>query len=246
LAPPERLAIEDQFFRKSGAKLRLNQGTTAVIVPQAIAQGSSIEDYAILVEFVLAMTTVSGFQSVDVAATFNQVSCSDAVRRPSFQNLVAPPVFAKGLSGVAFSAWLRRFFAAHAKMPDRMHITGDRFVRYSRTDNVNDSLMDLCISLESLLDSQTEVSFRFGTCLAKVTGEKGEKAQETAKLLSDLYDLRSKIVHGADARKERRKIEPHLPTLRKIARNVLANYILFVSEHSRADWKQHLHSLLFA
>jgi uncharacterized protein YutE (UPF0331/DUF86 family) len=154
-------------------------------------------------------------------------------------------MFAKSVSGKAASAWVRQFFRACGNTRDRMHITADRFVRYSRADNVNDSLMDLCISLESLLDTQTEVSFRFGTCLARVTGEKGKKAEETASLLSDMYDFRSKIVHGADATKQRRKIEPHLPALHKVARAILTKYVLFVSEHSRDDWKQHLHSSLF-
>jgi len=245
LSSPERLEIEDRFFKREAIKLGLDQETTAIVVSQAVAQGASIEEYPTLVECVLAILTVSGFQPVDVAATFSGGSCTDAVRGASLRKSIAPAVFAKSLTGVAASTWLRRFFGARRNTRDKMHITADRFVRYSGTNNVGDSLMDLCISLESLLDSQTEVSFRFGTCLAKVTGERGKKAEETAKLLSDLYDLRSKMVHGADSTKELRKLERHLPALRRIARVVLTNYVLYMSEHSRADWREHLHTLLF-
>jgi uncharacterized protein YutE (UPF0331/DUF86 family) len=127
-----------------------------------------------------------------------------------------------------------------------MHITADRYVRYARTQHLKDSLLDLCISLESLLDSQTEIAFRFGTCLAKVTGQKGKAAETTAGLLSHLYGLRSKIVHGADPEKELKKIESHLPNLHTIAQVILTKYVLFMSEHSRADWRQHLNALIFA
>jgi len=73
-----------------------------------------------------------------------------------------------------------------------------------------------------------------------VTGEKGIKAEENARLLSDLYDLRSKIVHGADATKERGKLEPRLPALGRIAREIRTNYVLFLSENSRAGaWRIH-------
>jgi hypothetical protein len=245
LSSPERLEIEDHFFKKSGTKTGLDHAKTAIVVSQQLAHGSNTEEFATLIEFAVAILTVSGFQPIEVAAAFNGTTCTDAIRRPPLQRATAPIVFAKSITGIAASAWLLRFFAARRNSLDRMHITADRFVRYSRSGNVNDSLMDLCISLESLLDSQTEVSFRFGTCLAKVTGEKGNEAEETARLLSDLYDLRSKIVHGADATKERRRIEPHVSALRKTARAVLTNYVLFLSENSRAAWKQHLHSLLF-
>jgi len=82
--------------------------------------------------------------------------------------------------------------------------------------------------------------------LAKVIGEKGTKAEDTANLLRNLYDLRSKVVHGSDYARQHRKIEPHLASLRRISRIVLTKYVLFMSEHSQDDWKKHLNSLLFA
>lgn len=246
LTPQERFEIEDQVLRRCNRRLALNIGTTSVLVPQNSTRATSTHEYAMLVEFVLSMITVSGFQPVGVVAVFSDAACTDVLHRPSPQVPSGHPVFPMSLSGAAANSWLRRFFQARENTRDKMHIAADRFVRYSRAANTGDSLMDLCISLESLLDSQTEISFRFCTCLAKVAGEKGANAQEVAKLLSNLYDFRSKLVHGADPSKERRKLEPHLQALRKTARVILTNYVLFMSEHSREEWKQHLHTLLFA
>ena len=107
--------------------------------------------------------------------------------------------------------------------------------------------MDLSISLESLLDSRTEISFKFGACLAKVTGESGKRAEEISELLSELYDVRSRIAHGDPAAaKGLINIEPKLPSIRRLARKVLTTYILFMSEHSREEWKKHLRSCLFS
>jgi hypothetical protein len=245
LSPQERLQIEDRFFQ-CGRPLRLKEDCTGVVVSQSITRGGSIEECATLVEFALAVMMQSGFQSVNVAAVLQGTSCTSVMQRVTPDDTPSPSGFQDSLSGVAVSAWLRRLFDARRNTRDRMHITADRFVRYAGGRGVRDSLMDLCISLESVLDSQTEVSFRFGTCLAKVADVSGKKAEGTAKLLSDLYDLRSKIVHGADSTKELKKLEPHLPELRRIARTILTKYVLFMSEHSRADWRQHIFALLFA
>jgi hypothetical protein len=205
------------------------------------------EEYATLIEFALAILTVSGFQPVNIAAVFTDASCTQALQRRLGPNPVVAPVFARSLKGIAAARWVRRVVEARAKTPDRMHLTAERFVRYSRADNPSDSLMDLCISLESLLESQTEVSFRFGTCLTKVTSEKGKKAEDVAKMLSDLYDLRSKLAHGdPSAIRLLQAIQPHLAALRQIARTILTSYVLFMGEHSRSEWRQHLHTLLFA
>jgi hypothetical protein len=103
-------------------------------------------------------------------------------------------VFAAAIVGTAAVKWIRYFFRAARNTPDRMHITADRFVRYLRATNTTDGLLDLCISLESLLDSQTDIKFRFGTCLTKVIGQKGQEAEQTAELLGDLY------VYGQNSR----------------------------------------------
>lgn len=246
LSSRERLEIEDRFD-KQGARFQFVSEAMAVIVTQTFKADDDLEECAILIEFALAILTISGFRSVDIAAAFVDGNCVAAEHRLSVFSQSTPPIFAKSLTGDTATKWLVRFLNARGKISDRMHITADRFVRYSQGKHLADSLLDLCISLESLLDSQTEVSFRFGTCLTKVAAKKGKEAEEMAKLLSDLYDLRSKLAHGApEAFKVLEKLQPTQPELRKIARIILTNYVLFISDHSRAEWKQHLHTLLFA
>ena len=117
-------------------------------------------------------------------------------------------------------------------------------MRYSRQDRSLDALVDLCICLESLIESQTEISFRFGTTLAKVTRDKS--AEDTSLLLSDLYDLRSKVVHGADSSKEYKKIAPNIDKLHAVARAILTHYVLYMAEHTKDEWKKHLRRSIFS
>jgi hypothetical protein len=198
----ERIAIEDYFFRRD-IKVALSPSTTAVVVAQDQTANATLEDFAVLVEFALGILTVSGFQPVTTVATLNSSTCSNAMQR-SYRETPASPSFAKKVVRAAASTWVRHFFTARRRTKDKLHITADRFVRYSRQSSSLDALVDLCICLESLIESQTEISFRFGTTLAKVTGDK--KAAEISEVLSDLYDLRSKVVHGADSSKEHKKI----------------------------------------
>jgi len=240
----ERLAIEDFLFSQD-VEVTLDPATTAVVVPQALTLGATMEEFAVLVEFALGILTISGFQPVMVVAIFNATNCTHVLQR-TYKDATNAPTFQKRVVRAAASSWMRRFFAARRNVKARMHITADRFVRYSKTKSSRDSLLDLCICLESLLDSETEISFRFGTCLAKVTGGSGEAAEEISGLLSDLYNFRSKVVHGTDATKEHKKIDPHVAKLRQVARTILTTYVLYTSEHSRDDWKKHLRTSLFA
>jgi hypothetical protein len=242
LSDRERLSIEDYFFKKN-IKLSLQPETTGVIVPQSQSAGATLEDYAVLIEFALGVLSVSGFQPVSLVATLNEPNCIDAFQR-SYQEKSEPPAFPKKLVKSAASAWVRHFFAARRATKDKLHITADRFVRYLRMDNSRDALVDLCICLESLIDSQTEISFRFALCLAKVSGLKN--AEETSDLLSDLYDLRSKVVHGSDFTKEHKKVEPNTVKLRLAARAILSAYVLYLTEHKKEEWKKYLRSSLLA
>jgi len=239
----ERLAIEDYFFSQD-VKTTLDPATTAVVVSQSLTPKATMEEFAILIEFALGILAVSGFQSVGIVATFNSLNCSEALQR-SNKAATDAATFPRRVRKAAASAWIRRFFAARLHTKDRMHITADRFVRYSRTKSSPDSFLDLCICLESLLDSQTEISFRFGTCLSKVMGGTGTEAEELSDLLSDLYDLRSKVVHGTEATKEHKKIDPHVVRLHQVARRILTTYVLYMSEHTRDEWKKHLRSSIF-
>jgi hypothetical protein len=240
LSDRERIAIEDYFFRKQ-EKVSLSSKTTAVVVPQSQAANTSTEDFAVLIEFALGILCVSGFQPITTVAVVNPSNCSDALQR-SYGEVAESPRFPKRLRKAAASTWVRYFFEARLKTKDRLHITADRFVRYLRMSDSRDSLVDLCICLESLIESSTEISFRFAMCLTKIAGLKDNEA--TSELLADLYDLRSKVVHGTDPTKEHKKVQPNTATLRSTARAILTAYILYLTEHTKDEWKKYLRTSL--
>jgi hypothetical protein len=200
---------------------------------------------ATLAESSLALLATAGHPSFSIVAVFSDGACISAKHLAREEQ--TPPQFPSRLSSKGVCEWLRRCGLAQKQSRDRMHITASRYVRYARAKQISDALLDLSISLESLLESQTEISFKFGACLAKVTGESGSAANDMARLLSELYDVRCKLAHGDPrATKLLKQIEPKLPDLRKLALRILITYVLFLSEHTQKDWADHLRNSLFA
>ena len=237
----ERLAIEDFFFRQE-IRVTLSPQATAVIVPYSSATNPTMEEFAVLIECALGILTLSGFMPIKVVAKFNDSSCSSAMQR-TYEAPAEFPTFPKRLGSRMAIQWMRHFFEARVRARG-LHITADRFVRYMKASSSRDSLVDLCICLESLIEAQTEISFRFATCLSKVCGLEGKL--DIRDLLSDLYDLRSKVVHGTDSTKEHKRVEPNASRLRLVARAILSSYVLYMTNHTKDEWKQHLRNSLFA
>jgi hypothetical protein len=244
LLQEEKIGIEDRLFAQ-GEEQRLGEKVTTIIIPNIVTSPDKTDEYLTLTKFALSMIVESGFPSFSIVAIFSKNHCVGA---ESLAEAVSPEIrFIKTINGVGIAQWLYVCSLARKNLNERMHITADRFVRYIRSTNTADALMDLCISLESLIDSQTEVSFRFGIMLAKVLGDKGKEAEANAELLSELYTLRSKIAHGdPQAIKLLQKVEPKLSTIRQLARRILTVYVLFMSNSSREEWKSHLRSSVFS
>jgi hypothetical protein len=241
LSPRERQLIEESFSDDDHRQW-LAPDLTAVVVPVAETASASAEDYGVLIEFGLGVLASSGFEPVAYVATVGPNKCSEIVHRGSPREY-AEPGFPKKLVKTAPSSWIRRLFAARKGTPDKLHITAHRFVRYLAAGSTPDGLVDLCICLEFLIEPETEISFRFATCLAKATGS--DTAESVSELLSDLYNLRSKVVHGVDFTKAHRRIMPNLTRVREAARAVLTAYVLYLSEHNKTEWKNHLKRALF-
>jgi hypothetical protein len=240
------LAIEDRLF-EGNRRVKIPTGLSAVIFPDISPSVSNLEQYSILAEFSLSLLTISGHPTFQFAAGFSEGSCVCVKTLSLFDqpNLLSPK-FVSRMPGSVIGQWLWCCARAYSNLKTHMHIASYRHVRYARSSDDSDAVMDLCISLESLLDTQTEVSFRFGISLVRVTGERGQSAEENAKLLSDLYDVRSKLAHG-DPTAIRRldKIRPKLPQIRVLAKKILTCYVIFLSNHSREDWQAHLRKCLF-
>lgn len=242
----EVISVEDRFF-KQGDERKLNKGIAAMIFPDVAGTAQSIEEHETLAEFSLSLLAVTGHPSFSAVGTFTSGSCTFAKLASNRIQEKQEPTFAPRINGRATSQWVKQCAQAKHNLKDRMHITASRYVRFLRSDSFPDGLLDLCISLESLLDAQSEISFRFGACLAKFTGDTGPKAEESAKLLSDLYDVRSKIAHGdPQAAKLVKQIEPKVPLLKTLSRRILTGYILFMSRHTRSEWTSALKSCLFS
>lgn len=241
LSHGERLLIEDYFFAKA-SKLSLAANATAVVVAQPQAGQVELDDFGMLIEFALAILSITGFEPIAIVALMTATACTRAEYR-SHDRTLTPPTFPKRMVRSAPCAWVRHLFRARLKTKDKLHITAYRFVRYSKAKNIQDALVELCICLESLIEAQTEISFRFSVCLANVAKMKDPHALSA--LLTDLYSFRSSVVHGTDSTKELKKVEPNTAELRRAARAILTAYILFLTENTKDDWKKHLrHSLL--
>jgi hypothetical protein len=239
----ETISVEDRLFQQ-GQEHKIPKGATTLVFPDVAA---NIDEWLTLGEFALALLTESGHPSLSLTAIFTDGGCNFARLIGQEFGGVANPTFAKGLTGMAIAQWLRRCTVARMNLKARMGVTASRYVRYHKGNNLADGLMDLCISLESLLESQTEISFRFSTCLPRVVGERGVRGEKMAILLSRLYDIRSKLAHGdPEATRLVKKIEPDLPELNKAARKILTTYLLYMSEHSRDEWRNHIRTCLFS
>lgn len=244
LSEAERFALED-LLERNDAPLKLDPKGTAVVVPYSHLQRTRLEDFATLVEFGLGILVVAGFQPVAAVAAFTSTGCTEALNRAG-RISTSVPRFSRTVlrSKAAAVTWMRYLFAARQKNRDRLHITADRFVRYLQSTTSSDGLVDLCICLESLIEAENEISFRFCMCLARVTGR--SDAEEISDILRDLYSLRSKVVHGSDPSKELKKVGASADALRRAARAILTVYISYLVDNSRDEWKKHLKRSLLA
>jgi hypothetical protein len=246
LSVEEVIAIEDQFHRQ-GDEQRIPSGLGTFILPDTPVAPARIPDLITMVEFACCIVAVSGHPSFHSVAILSNGKCSHVLHVPRSSSYSQGISFVSGLTATGLLQWLRRCLQAKANLKDRMHITAHRFIRSARAENSADRIMDLCISLESLLDHQTEVSFRFSISLARVIGTKGAVSQKNAALLADLYEARSKLAHGDPvAGRLVRKLEPRFPEVNALAKQLLTTYVLYVSEHSRGEWKGHIHNCLYS
>jgi hypothetical protein len=246
VSQPALVAIEDFLFRETDDQIKLpSPAPSAIVITDAKVNRSAIEETLAVVQFGLALLADEGLPSMHAGASISGDKCTFAQIIPGAQT-DRQCRFADRINSSIATQWLKRCLAAHKTLQGRLHIAAHRYIRYAKSDERADALLDLCISLESLLDVHAEISFQFATCLAKVAESDGNAAMELADVLRDLYDLRSRIVHGDhQIGKKIKQLESKLPALHKGAKKILTRYILYASEHSREDWKLHLRSRLF-
>ena len=246
LTRSERISVEDYFFRQ-GERLSLPSAVNALVSPDMSKSEADKAGWHMIGEFALALLAKQGHPKIEFTATFDEITCVESERGPTGLLSLEKPRFAEAMSNGAGAQWLYRCWIAHKNHPERFTIAATRYVRFSRFQDPADSLLDLCIALESLLDSQTEIAFRFRLTLVKLLGERGTAAELSANILSELYSLRSKIAHGdPTATKLLKQVLKNLCSVRELSRRILVIYVLFLGDNTRDNWKAKLQESIYA
>jgi hypothetical protein len=128
-----------------------------------------------------------------------------------------------------FFASLLEFAAGTNKFPEidlAIH-------RYCKETAHYGDVIDLMISLESLLVPETEgIAFKLGQRVANLLGKDATSRKEVFKKIQQFYGLRSKTVHGAIKLKPKEAAaEQQLDELREITRKVILSVIPIAAEH---------------
>lgn len=126
----------------------------------------------------------------------------------------------------------------------------DRFNSALIRSDPYDQIVDIAISLESLIPGTAELRYRFALNISFVVASTPEQRLEAFELLLALYDARSAIVHGdvltKSAQVAIQTVEDTWQGLVQLARAALNYHVLFLQAHDRADWASHLRNLVFA
>jgi hypothetical protein len=127
-----------------------------------------------------------------------------------------------------------------------LRITMSRFCSSLIKSTPEDKLIDLTIALESIVPGGGEFRFRFPYFLSLIIRSEGDDRRNANKLLTNVYDARSALVHGAD--KDKKKMTIVLDSWNELegyARRALFYRIHFESIGNNRDWKDHLLDLAY-
>ena len=110
-----------------------------------------------------------------------------------------------------------------------------------------DKIVDITISLESLIAGTQELTYKFALYNAFVAETEPDARRNAFDLLHILYIARSRIVHGDTSFEERafEKVTNNWESILRLARGALNYYLMFLHERNRAEWDQHLKNLVF-
>jgi hypothetical protein len=136
--------------------------------------------------------------------------------------------------------------AVFAKNPAIL-VTLDRFNSSLVRANPYDQIIDITISLESIVESSTEIKFRFSLYNSLVAEPDTMKRRATFEMFETLYDARSAIIHGdIKSRANAKKIEATRQSMRdihKAAVAVVSYYLMYQFKERKTPWKDHMDRL---
>lgn len=106
-----------------------------------------------------------------------------------------------------------------------------------------DQIVDACISLESLISGNQELSFRFSLYHSLVAEPAAIKRAEAFETFKNLYNARSGIVHGDLKEKDLTKVRSGWKSTKQLAMASINYYLAFLYDNSADKWDGHLRNL---
>ena len=146
-----------------------------------------------------------------------------------------------------FSDFYNVITEVYKKNPNIL-ITLDRFNSALFRVQLFDKIIDITVSLESLINGETELKNRFSVFNAWVSESDPRKRNKCFTILASLYDARSAIVHdsGLSEKAYRNKIDPisaNWDDIIRIAEKVLGYHLLYVYKNGITKWYKHQENL---
>lgn len=112
-----------------------------------------------------------------------------------------------------------------------LKVAKDRFVMALSREDTIDKLIDHMIIIEALYATEkTELTHRISTRVATLIGKNDSEMYELHKQMKNIYDVRSRIVHGEDLNKVKIKPDEAVQKLIEINRKSL-EYFLNMTKH---------------
>src|SRR5205823_10983078 len=159
----------------------------------------------------------------------------------------APFQFNQGTTDKQLHDWFAVIDGA-GKNHTPVHITLSRFNSALVRSDPFDRIIDITVSMESLIKSTQELKFKFALFHAFLCAPTADKRQEVFELLGMLYDARSSIVHGDTATKSaQKKIQATIDKYEECvasAQTSISYYLLYLYQHPPDKWPQHLEQLV--
>ncbi len=123
-------------------------------------------------------------------------------------------------------------------------LTIDRYNMALYRKSLLDRIVDITISLESMINGATELRYKFSLYNAWSAADDNVSRRKNYELLLKLYDARSAIVHGSSMtqREYQKKIQPieeKWDEIVRIAEKAIGYYVLFLYQQESKKWKTH-------
>ncbi len=125
----------------------------------------------------------------------------------------------------------------------------ERFNSALTRHDLHDKIVDITISLESLISGTQELTYKFALHNSMIAESSPEARSNAFDLLKDLYIARSGIVHGDIGSRDKDKcikeVMENWEKVVRIAKAALNYYLIFLHEKGRSYWDLHLKNLVF-